>query len=450
MPKWSLAFIVCGIAYAIPVQGQSTTLPPINLDVPPPAAEAPPVFPEGVPVSQPLQPVIPPDVPEVVEVPEPITVSPPPPEPVPERIEEPRVLWPWDSHEFLLWWTRPGRMPVLATGSRGSGPPILGESQTSVLIGGGTPNARDTAGMRLTSGISIAPNRTMGIQYSYLFLGTMTERATLQGTSPDRPRWIGRPIVDAQTGLESAFIVAQPWAVDGWLQVTNSSRVTGWEVGTVGNILCQGNARIDVLAGYRYFMFNEGLRIEQVSYQLPGIQNSPGILALSADQFDAHNRFHGGQMGLQGGIHRGSMFLQMVGKIAFGHTVQVAKISGQTTMLTNGYPLPLLQSMQGGVLALPSNSGRVAQSVFSVLPEAQVKIGCKVGSNSHFYIGYTFIYVSDVIRAGDQVDRTIDTRPMAFSSNTGGTLLAEDRPRLPMQRTDFWTQGISLGFQYLY
>ena len=45
-------------------------------------------------------------------------------------------------------------------------------------------------------------------------------------------------------------------------------------------------------------MVNEGLRVEQTTLRFRLPDGNPQVLTRSADQFDAHNRFHGGQLGL--------------------------------------------------------------------------------------------------------------------------------------------------------
>jgi hypothetical protein len=197
-------------------------------------------------------------------------------------------------------------------------------------------------------------------------------------------------------------------------------------------------------------MANEGLRVEQTSVRFPLPDGSPQTLAASADQIDAHNRFHGGQLGLHADVTRGPLCLQLVGKVALGRTVEVAKVSGQTAIYTGGDPLPLIQTFNAGVLGLPSNSGRVSKSAFAVLPEAQLKVGCKLGDNAHFYVGYNFVYLSDAIRPGDQVDRTLNPGQIPILPQPPAATLAPDRPQLAPVRSDFWVQGLLFGMDYRY
>jgi hypothetical protein len=60
-------------------------------------------------------------------------------------------------------------------------------------------------------------------------------------------------------------------------------------------------------------------------------------------------------------------------------------------------------------------------------------------------LGYTFLYVSDVARPGDQVDRVVNRTTLpssqAFNPFAGGPA----RPSFSFTGSDFWSQGVSFG-----
>ena len=107
-----------------------------------------------------------------------------------------------------------------------------------------------------------------------------------------------------------------------------------------------------------------------------------------------------------------------------------------------------VQHSPGGVLALPSNIGRTTENAFAVVPEGTFKIGLKLGDSGRFYVGYNFIYLSDAVRPGDQVDRTIAAVADPISQSGGG--LVADRPRALFNRSDFWAQGLIIGLETRY
>jgi hypothetical protein len=446
---WLGTVIVCAAVVGV-VRSQA----PLPITPIAPSPRTPPLVlprnsegvPDGTTVSRPLQPVAPTEIPP--EVP---PESQPNPPVVTEAVPEGKnpLGQSWDALEFLLWWGKPLPLPPLVTGSRAAAIPILGGPNTVLLAGGRPIDSQSIGGMRYNFGWAVNEAKTAGIEVTYLFLGTRSTTAAYSDLIGDRYPSLGRPFVNAATGKEDVIPVAFPGVGDGLVTVSTASRVTGWEVGGVGSLYSGPGARLNVSAGYRYFMANEGLRIEQTTLRFPLPNGAPPILASMADQIDAHNRFHGGQVGLHADLSRGVLFLQIVGKIAIGQSIEVARVSGQSYVVTGGSPLPLIQTYNAAVLGLPSNSGRLSQSVFAVLPEAQIKIGCKLGEYGQFYVGYNFLLLSDAIRAGDQVDRTLSPGPVPVLPQPS-TALAADRPLLALTRGDFWVQGLVFGMEWRY
>ena len=413
-------------------------MPPLAL----PKAVEPSAVPNGEPVSKPLQsaeekPPVPDNAFEIA----PKVVAAPPARSLGRA---------WDRTEILYWWPKAAPMPPLITTSRNGSSPVLGGPHTQTLVGGQALDALDAGGLRLIVGGAINEAQTAGTEVSYFFLGSRSSTARFFSDGLPGSRVLGRPFLNASTGLEDVQPIAVPGVGGGLAVVSVTSRMTGWEVNGVGNLMATPNARLDVNAGYRYFMFNEGLRVEQTSMRFPLPDGSPQILSAGADQIDAHNRFHGGQIGLQGTLSQGVVFLEVSGKMAFGRTTEVYKTSGQTTIYTAGSILPLIQPVNAGVLIGPGNSGRVAKTSIAYLPEGQMKLGCTVGENSIFYVGYNFLYLSQAIRAGDQIDRTINPENIAIQPRTGNILPPADRTFLPLRQTDFWVQGLVFGFEARY
>lgn len=380
----------------------------------------------GVPVSQPLQPVA-----------EPFPVTPLPGVPVvePPSVPPRRMPASWYRAELLLWWPKGQPMPPVAV--VGQEIPRLGSPGVSALGGQSLPSP-DTAGGRFVVGWALSDNRTHGFEVSYFFLGTNTQSTSLYKTPVGRAQYLGRPYISAATGSEEVALVAGP-GNSGELTASTSGRFTGWEASVLRSLLDGPTFRVSALAGYRYFMANEGLRVESRTLVPPSIAVTPGPLTLPAhamaDQFDAHNRFHGGQVGLRADVERGAFFAELDAKIGFGRTVEVVRVSGLTAF--DGGPV-----VSTGIYGQPSNAGRVARASFAVLPEAGLRVGWKLGEKSRVSLGYTLIYLSDAVRPGDQLDRVLDL------PGTGGGF--GDRPAPLFVRSDLWVQGLSLGLEWRY
>jgi hypothetical protein len=99
----------------------------------------------------------------------------------------------------------------------------------------------------------------------------------------------------------------------------------------------------------------------------------------------------------------------------------------------------------GGLLALSSNSGHFSRDRVSLVPEFGVNLGYQVTPHLRVFTGYTLLYWFDVVRAGDQVDLTIN--PNLLPPVTG-PVAGPFRPAPRFQTTDLWVQGLSAGLEF--
>ena len=102
-----------------------------------------------------------------------------------------------------------------------------------------------------------------------------------------------------------------------------------------------------------------------------------------------------------------------------------------------------------GIYVQPSSAGRSANGVFAVVPEGTVKFGFRVGDAGRLFVGYSFIYLSDAVRPGDQIDRTLNPAQVPLVSGTG-PVYGADRPSRLFTRSDFWAQGLIIGLETRY
>jgi len=351
----------------------------------------------------------------------------------------------WDNDELLIWWPKATPLPPLLTATRYGAPPIYGRPETTLLVGNHSIDNQDIAGYRLTVGWSVNKADTIGIEGRYFFLGTRTLSYSVTDIGNTHYRALGLPYINANTGYENVLTVAQPSLSSALVTISTTSRVQGAEANTVANLFAGSSVMLHAIAGYRFFQVNEGLLVHQ-NWWLKPTGQSPTTIAALADQFDGRNEFHGGQIGLMADIHRGSFYVEVTGKVALGRNFEVVNVNGVTHMLMAANPIPVGRTTPGGVYALPTNMGRFTHSAFAVVPEAMFKVGYKLGDRGRIYVGYNFLYLSDMVRPGDQVDRTINPNqiPILGGSNVFG---GPERPLLSINRTDFWVQGLIIGFE---
>lgn len=436
-----IAFAFAARAIAQPLQPPVAPPPPVPLppgeavlNTLPAGGPEPGLLPGGKDVSQPLQPVGPvpvePKPSAAVEVPEAKSI--PPECPV-------GPLGPhWGSNELLYWWPMRQPLPSLAVGTR--------NGTSALLLGGHALDSQPSAGGRFSTGWSTNTAETAGLEVVYFFLGTRTFHQNVRSFGGGSAPTLGLPYTNAATGLGEVLTLARPGASDSTLTALTSVRVQGWEVNTVANVVDEKYVKLNALLGWRYFQVHEGVRLEQMQIRYPD-----GIGAIrTADQFDAHNRFHGGQLGLQADVRRGIVFCEITAKIAFGQTYEVVKNEGMTVFQPAGLGAPASQIFGGsGLYVQPSNAGRTANGVFAVVPEGTFKFGFRLGDTGRVYVGYSFLYLSDAVRPGDQIDRTLNPAQIPLVSGTA-PVLGSERPARLFNRSDFWVQGLVIGLETRY
>jgi hypothetical protein len=419
------------------------------------------LLPNGTGVSRPLQPVA------LVETPPPIDSS------TTVTIEEIRKVVQgagesptekpqplanlWYSGEFLLGWSRSGRLPILATENNFTGYPSLADPNTRIALGGAREKPVDRGGARFTVGWALGGSPRAGFEATYDFYGTQTISESVAGGGTSG-RILGRPLINPATGAEDVVIVSHPNLL-GRVDMNLSSRIGGWNALGVINLFHNERWTLSALGGYRYFHMNEGLRLDQSGYYRaqyadPALNIVAGTAlpvvvhrTLSTDQIDVANRFHGALLGLRGEYDYGRFFVSLDAKVSIGRVIDVVKISGQTVSVVEATSGKVITYYPGGVYGQMSNSGRFEQSTFGVLPEGILRAGIKLGSHSRFTVGYNFLYLNSVVRPGDQIDRTVD-----YIQSTADPLALRvaSRPSMPMDRSSYWLQGLSFGLEWKY
>ncbi len=208
--------------------------------------------------------------------------------------------------------------------------------------------------------------------------------------------------------------------------VASSSQLWGAETNVVGNVLGTDCVGLDLLGGLRYVGLDESL-------------------VVVTDSLRTRNQFLGGQLGSQVEVRLGRLYTNLLGMVAVGNMHQVVDVGGSSTLSGPGGSTTL----PGGLLALGSNSGRQTHDEFGVVPELNFNVGYQVRPGIRLYAGYSFLYLNDVARPGDQVNTTVNTALVPTSpqfGTPGGPL----QPGALFNRTDYWAQGVNIGLALRY
>jgi Putative beta barrel porin-7 (BBP7) len=352
----------------------------------------------------------------------------------------------WVSGEYLLWWLRGGSTPPLVTTGPVTGaglPGVVGAPGTVVLFGGDRDDDHPHSGFRVTAGMWLDDCHTHGIEFRYFELFPRSE--DFNAGSPSVPV-IGRPFVDVTGGLPGVGDVefaAFPGLATGSIHIHQDTRLRGAEANYICNLCCCCERRFDVFAGFRYLELRDHLDIDEDVLVGPNAPAFAGSRILVSDHFATRNTFYGGQVGASAEFWRDRWFVNGRASIALGSTHQVVDIAGSTTIIA---PSGATTVEQGGLLALSSNIGHYHRDRFSWAPELGFNVGRQITDNLRVFVGYNFLYWSNVVRAGEQIDPVLN-RHLIPTSSTFGTPGGPARPAFSFHDSDIWAHGINIGVE---
>lgn len=345
---------------------------------------------------------------------------------------------------FLLAWIKDGKNPTpLVTSGTAANLGVLGSPGiVSVLYGGRDIDFDTFNGARATIGYWLDNKATMGVEASGFLLERRADLFNVfSNGDPNSTIVIARPLIDtAQTPpAEDVFVVAEPGVQSGGVVATASSRLWGAEGNVVRNFRDHCRSRIDLLAGFRYIDLLETLTINESS----SLIGTP-LAADAVDSFNCRNQFYGGQFGARWTISRGPLSLTSVSKLALGVTHESITRLGSTTFFGFGTaPITVL----GGQLVLPSNYGQDCRDRFAVAPATSIQVAYQLTKRASVFMGYDFLYISSVVRPGENIDRVLD--PAGLPLPTGPGVVAA-RPAGGIKGSDFYVNALTMGLSFTY
>jgi hypothetical protein len=352
----------------------------------------------------------------------------------------------YGSGEYLMWWIRGANLPALVTSGPAAPGPVLGlegalgQPGTSILFGAGNQRYDVSSGARFTVGWWCDCEQTKGIEFTYFFIGPRDFNYT--ANSNEFPV-LARPFFNVNNMIEFSEITASPGLSTGSISVNSHSSLWGAEANYRCNVCCDCDFHFDALAGFRFLQLNEDVNITENINVLPTVPVVGGDTVLVSDRFGTRNSFTGAQIGGELGMKVERWSFDLTGKLAFGNNHEVINIEGSQAIRT---PAGAVSVVPGGLLALPSNSGRFTMNRFSFVPEWGAKVAYNVTDNWKLTLGYTFIYWTNVVRPGDQIDRNLNINQIPnFAAGPATNIV---RPVVPFKETSFWAQGLSFGMEY--
>ena len=361
--------------------------------------------------------------------------------------------------DAMLMWVHGMRLPALVTtsptGTAQASAGVLGENfvetpTASILFGKDrqTDNTFSPGG-RISLGWWVDELETFGIVGNYFRVESDSFEFNASSDGLTGSQILARPFFNVQPTAGSArqdsSLLAFPDVWSGNISIRGKSEVFGSEVYLQENLFNGFNTRWDLIYGYPYLQVNEELLIQDsivAGNPGPGGGVQVGTQIDSFDLFDTENVFHGGQLGLHWEQKHRIWIWESSMKLALGSMQERVLINGGATTTVPGPPVTSSNS-SGGLLALPTNIGTRRDSQFAVIPEFSFGLKCQWTPRLEWSVGYNFLYMSHLVRPGDQMDLNVNPTQIG-----GGTLTGDASPSFNFVDTDFWTQGITLGLEY--
>lgn len=380
----------------------------------------------------------------------------------------------YGSFDYMLMSITPDKAPALVI----TGP----QTTTSILdgrvvYGGGIePGDLPTdslSGGRINLGVWFNRCQSWGMFGSYFT--SVNNPMSFQAGSADGSTFFARPFfntstvnIDGTTRTPSEAIeqvsqlgtINRP-ALGGFVNIDRSSQLRGAELNFRFNLwrnlpaMRRIHWNIDGYAGVKYLGLEESLQITENIRVLndfdpfPNDPNNALLLRdtrfLVQDTFKTRNSFIGANLGFLSEMRMGRFFVEMRTGIGLGGTNQNVEIGGFTQVtLPNGQALA---PDPGGLLTQNSNIGTYSRSQFGYVPELGFKLGLQVTDHLRVFAGYDMLYWSNVVRPGQQIDRSVNaSQSPQFPVPPAGEL----RPLFNYNTSSMWLTGFSAGISWIF
>jgi hypothetical protein len=377
--------------------------------------------------------------------------------------------------EYLHWWVKgaPLSVPLLTTGPdvqpieggfiKSPEVTILYGSPFAPAMGGNsTQNFPGLSGGRVTLGYWLDDQQRYAVEGEGFSLQNATTtfqtNSDPNGQPPMRiPLYNSVPYLAGGPGgmlvlpTEDGVPVSVPDAVAGHVSFKNSLTLWGAQANGVATLYRDASVELSALGGFRYLNLSESFNLRLDIVGVPGTMYS-GESGWTGDQFTTRNHFYGATLGLRGKYHFGPMFIETTGRLSFGADNEVQNVSGGfqefNTPIVSGIPgvafgLRPVTTGPNGIFAQPSNEGQTSAAKFAVVPEVSIKLGYQIDPSLALTVGYDLLFISNVLRPTDQIDRNF-SKGLPFLQDPTSTV----GPTRRFKTSSFYAQGVTFGVSY--
>lgn len=343
----------------------------------------------------------------------------------------------WASAEYLYWWSQNSKINVPLATQNPSSLAIINQPGTQVILGAGSHNNTfdfgSINGVRITLGGWIDDAHRYGIEGSGFSFAEAKKTLSASSVGANKPI-IDVPFFSVQTSSENVLVGNKPNTI------TDSDTFQPYSIELNGlyNLSDKTAFPLILTAGFRTVNITENLNLNDAIYNTPGL---PANSVLNVqDRFSTKNNFYGFQMGARTHYLYGKIDLSGSAEMALGVNYQQIKINGETNINNRTVLQPI------GLFAEPSNTGTFKQNQFAILPELKIKMGYHLTQYIQPFFTYNVMYMNNIIRASNEIDRNINLSQNPLIGGTG-VLSGPAAPVRQFNNTSIWIQGVSIGLQ---
>ncbi|HYT91398.1 MAG TPA: BBP7 family outer membrane beta-barrel protein [Gemmataceae bacterium] len=356
----------------------------------------------------------------------------------------------WFKGGFLLWWLRsaPPTGPLVTTGGPNAG--ILNNPDTQILLGNDRFNFSGQTGITLEAGVWLDELHQWGLSASGFLLERTSQGTLFQSNAAGVPL-LARPftnVTKTTPSKEDSLVVAAPGVAAGTINVWTNTQLWGAELNIFRNLVYTPQWNIHVLAGFRYLDLRDDLNIFQSSTRF-----TDGTTEV-ADRFTTRNQLYLGEVGATFEWAQGPFIVDLWSKVGLGPNHERGRNLGETLLPGAANAVP------GGLLALPptatlsskpglpvGNFGVHRTDWFVIVPEVGLDVGLQVTDHLRLSAGYSFLYINNVIRPGNQVN--LNVNPSLVPSATAfGSPSGAGQPSVLTKTEDFWAHGLRVMIEF--
>jgi hypothetical protein len=364
----------------------------------------------------------------------------------------------WFELDYLIYAIRhePIAAPLLTATNNVNSGGVIGTEGTTVVVGDKNLDFGLASGLRLTTGLWDCDHR-----WGYEVSAFLMEQKAFDNTYSNQINQrtlLARPVFDVNNpvfgfpGNPTTVIVAEPGKTAGSVRIYANDRLAGVETNVLRSWMNYDQIKVNAMAGWRFINLDEKLEVfSRTDFPTQPVPSLTDLATIEiADSFTCHNLFYLSQIGVQAEFRRGRWFTDVYGKVGVGTVHEIISASGETRLTPQfGNPPTIFNS---GLLVLEPNRGQNDRWEFAYAPELNLKFGYQWTQRISGYLGYNVLYLSSVVRPGDQVDPVVNPTILPVASTTFNPLspFGPPRPMTLFKTTDYWVQGVQLGVTVRY